>query len=337
MMTDFLTTVFEDQVTVDNPFLYKTKADVLATIKSLGGRALIKNTCSCAHTGFFQSKTQWHCGTCSQCIDRRIAVVATELENDDPEYDYVEDVFCGKREAGYEKNIAVDYIRHAFELSRMSEQEMATKFNLEISRAVRALRGNKRESAQKLIEMHKHHGETVWNVVTQKLTANLPSLLAGDLPQNSMLMTVAGLQHLTNSWIRYGQQVSALLERGVPVACNSHKPENEPHLQEICDGILKANESKLVREFPFARWSSSMTKPDWSLDGVSLWIEAKYVRQKRDIRQITEDIAADITKYGDNQKHVLYVIYDPSHLIVDEEEFSQPISKRQDMMVRFIR
>lgn len=91
------------------------------------------------------------------------------------------------------------------------------------------------------------------------------------------------------------------------------------------------------RDNPFMRWSSSLTKPDWSANDTNLWVELKYVRQKADIRQITEDIAADITKYGDNGQHVLFVVYDPKHLIVDEGGFAESIHRRPNMRARLIR
>jgi hypothetical protein len=114
-------------------------------------------------------------------------------------------------------------------------------------------------------------------------------------------------------------------------------PANEPRLQEICDGILQGHDPELEREFPFMRWSASATKPDWSKEGLGLWIELKYVREKKDVLKITGDIAEDITKYGDNGRRVLYVVYDPKHLIKDEAGFSEPVTKRTTMLVSVVR
>ena len=61
------------------------------------------------------------------------------------------------------------------------------------------------------------------------------------------------------------------------------------------------------------------------------------MREKRDIRQITKDVAEDITKYGDNDRRVLYIVYDPDHLIPDDDEFAAPIVQRATMWVEFIR
>ena len=80
-----------------------------------------------------------------------------------------------------------------------------------------------------------------------------------------------------------------------------------------------------------------MTKPDWSAELLNLWVEMKYIRKPSDIRPITEAIAADITKYGDNQRYVIFIVYDPGHLVTDEGEFSSEILRRPTMRVRFIR
>jgi len=68
-----------------------------------------------------------------------------------------------------------------------------------------------------------------------------------------------------------------------------------------------------------------------------VWIELKYVRKQYGLRKITEDIAADITKYGDNVRRTLFLIYDPDHLVTDEEAFAAPIHARPTMRAAFIR
>src|SRR5690606_11302099 len=91
---------------VDNPFIHKTKREVVERIACHGASDIIELSCSCAHTRH-QAKSQWHCGTCSQCIDRRIAIVAADLQEKDPDRDYVLNVFTGPRKPGYEQNMAV--------------------------------------------------------------------------------------------------------------------------------------------------------------------------------------------------------------------------------------
>lgn len=323
------------QLKIENPYLTKTKADVVSVLRELNAAHLIQYTCSCAHS-FFKSKTQWHCGACSQCIDRRIAIIAAGLDDHDPADDYQSDVFVGPRKTEQDKNMAIDYARHAIELNRMSETEIAAKFNLQLTRAVRFM-PDRSGSAAALVDVHKRHGETVNDVLQKAVSKHAGDLLNNRLEPTSMLALICGQRHLEPSWRRYSEVVAQLVEIGVPVACKSHKPKDEPHLQQICDGILKGHDGKLLREYPFMRWSSSLTKPDWSAEGLNLWIELKYVRKSGDIRPITEAIASDITKYGDNDRRVLYLVYDPHHLVVDEAEFASPIVSRPNTLVRFFR
>lgn len=321
---------------VDNPYIFKTKKEVLEVIAGHDACHLIRHTCSCAHTGIFKPKSQWHCGTCSQCIDRRIAIIAAGLEDYDPETDYQSPVFTGPRAEGYDRNIAVDYVHHAFELRQMSAETISAQFNAQLSRAVRPF-PRRLEVAERFVDLHRRHSETVCMVVKDQLSKHTGELFEGKLDDTCMLALVAGQQHLGASWKRYADRIIQLLTTGLPVACQSHKPMNEPHLQELCDAILQANETILVREYPLLGWSSRKTKPDWSAEPLRLWVELKYVREAKDIRQITEDIAADITKYGDNDRRTLFVIYDPYHLITDQEAFAEPILKRPTMLVGFVR
>jgi hypothetical protein len=325
-----------EQFVVDNPYLPKTKKEVVEALAANGGGDLIGHTCSCAHQGIFQSATQWHCGTCSQCIDRRVALLAAGLEGHEPETDYACEVFTGHRETPDDRNMAVNYARHATELFRMSEEEMATRFNRELTQAVRH-RQHQAAAAQELLALHRRHAATVTGVLERQVAGHARQLVEGTLDPTSMLALIASGLHQVSNWRQYAERLVALLRAGVPVICKTHKPKNEPHLQEICDGILKGQDATLCREFPFMKWGSVSTKPDWSAEDLRLWVELKYVRQSSDIRKITEDIAADITKYGDNQRRVVFVIYDPGHLITDEAAFAAPVTAREDMYLHVIR
>ena len=185
--------------------------------------------------------------------------------------------------------------------------------------------------------MHKRHGEVVTRVLQGKISEQAAKVVAGTIDASSLLALVIGGKHLEPIWTRYCERITNVLKKGLPVACSTHKPKNEPHLQELCDGILKASGHDLVREFPFMRWSSSLTKPDWFVESLNVVIEAKYVRKKEDLRQISEAIASDITKYGDNKFKVLFFVYDPSHIIADDSAFAAPILARSSMLAAFIR
>ncbi len=252
----------------------------VSIIASNGCSGLIGHTCSCSHQGIFQSGSQWHCGTCSQCIDRRVAILAAGLEESDPATDYVVGVFTGPRKDGAERNMAVDYARHAIELCRMSEQEMAARFNTEFSRAVRPF-PKQAEAARGFIDLHCRHGQTLHGVLQRQVEKHAKELVEGSLAMSSMLAMIVSQRHRVPIWTRYADKIIGLLQAGLPTACKTHKPKDEPHLQELCDAILKGHGLDLVREFPFMRWGSVLTKPDWSAEELTLWVELKYARHCR--------------------------------------------------------
>jgi hypothetical protein len=227
-------------------------------------------------------------------------------------------------------------VRHANELAGMSPEEMAQRFNAELGRAARAF-DDPTDASKQLIDLHVRHGRGVRKAIAEVVSANGDALVTGAVPETSLLGLVVDRQHLTTSWRRLAERIGSTLERGIPLACQSHKPNNEPHLQQISDGILQGAGEKLVREFPYLRWASRMTKPDWSDEAALLWVELKYVRTSSDVTKSAEAIAADITKYGDNQRRTLFVIYDPNACITDADSFRGSIERHPGNLVKVIR
>ena len=184
----------ESSFVVDNPFLSKTKTDVVASIGRHDAGHLIGHTCSCSRS-MFQSKAQPHCGQCSQCVDRRFATLASGLQEHDPASRYASDVFLGSREDVLERAVALDYVRHGLELARKSPAALAAAFNTELSRAVRHV-ANRSEAARDLISTHKRHGKVISHVLEQVLSANAAEIVGGCLHPTSLLAMIASGQHL---------------------------------------------------------------------------------------------------------------------------------------------
>jgi 7-cyano-7-deazaguanine synthase in queuosine biosynthesis len=243
-LAELCSLVTSRDLAVDNPYVHFTKTEVLELIRDHGASNLIMHTVSCAHS-IYHSSSRRHCGTCSQCIDRRVAVLASGQSEHDPHDDYVSDVFTGARCPGYEQNMAIDYIRHAQELDEKSEEELAIQFNSEFSKAVRN-EEKRGDSVQAYIAMHKRHARSVDMVVKQQMAMHSAGFVDGTLCESSMLALIAGQRHRENLWRRYAERVVHILASGLPSACQSHQPKDEPHLQQICDGILKGHESLLV-------------------------------------------------------------------------------------------
>lgn len=83
---------------VENPFDSHTKTDVVAALIEAGGRDLIRWSTSCVHTHEMSAAFP-HCGRCSQCLDRRFAVLAAGEETADPAEGYRVELLTGERSA----------------------------------------------------------------------------------------------------------------------------------------------------------------------------------------------------------------------------------------------
>ncbi|MCU1302350.1 MAG: 7-cyano-7-deazaguanine synthase [Candidatus Sulfotelmatobacter sp.] len=208
LLTSLCKAVTGRNFAIDNPYLFKTKTDVVQILSTAGAAHLIPHTCSCAHS-MFKSRAQWHCGTCSQCIDRRFAIAAAGLLAHDSDTDYVSDVFIGPRKAGYERNMAADFVRHGIELCQRSESELAASFNAEISRAVRH-EPKRSEAAERMLSMHKRHGEAVERVLREQLVEQAANIVHGRIDDSSLLSLVIGKKHL----LRQDEMISENREEG---------------------------------------------------------------------------------------------------------------------------
>ncbi|MEO1512093.1 MAG: 7-cyano-7-deazaguanine synthase, partial [Planctomycetota bacterium] len=87
LMTRLFSRVFGRPIRVDNPLFWKTKTEVVAQIRDLGAADLIRQSRSCGAAREL-TKMHSHCGVCSQCIDRRFAMLAAGVAEHDPASSY---------------------------------------------------------------------------------------------------------------------------------------------------------------------------------------------------------------------------------------------------------
>src|ERR1700751_5382579 len=82
--------------------------------------------------------------------------------------------------------MAVDYTRHALELSQRSEGELAARFNMELSRAAH-YEPKRSKAVGQLLALHKRHGDTIFAVIKEVLKEQADPLLQGKVDKRSLL------------------------------------------------------------------------------------------------------------------------------------------------------
>ncbi|UUV05883.1 7-cyano-7-deazaguanine synthase [Ruegeria sp. YS9] len=205
LMTGFLSQVFDGGMRADNPFFWRTKTEVVSTIARLGAADQIRHTRSCADV-HNQTKQHVHCGRCSQCIDRRFAVLAAGLESYDPEEAYRVDLLNGRRERVEDKEIALSYVRNAEQFEHLSADVLAQHYPAVLD-AVGNLGEPAKTSLSMIAELLKRHGVSVAGVMQNVRGSG--SLAA--FPENSLPRL-------------YGEAQRERLFAGVPGAVSGQAP-----------------------------------------------------------------------------------------------------------------
>lgn len=199
---------------------------------------MIRNAVSCTSLRD-QDKLHTHCGCCSQCLDRRFAIVAARLEAEDPSEMYGTDVLIGKRETERSRTMAVDWTRHALRLSTMELRTFMDVFGQELLRIVSGYPDEPRSYVlRQCLELHRRQANLVVAVLKRSVTENAEALALQTLPGSSLLVLHLG-----------GNAVD-----GLPPDPRSRDPHLEPrdkyeeNVADIVPDALRPLEAAFVQE-----------------------------------------------------------------------------------------
>ena len=177
-------------VSIDNRFAWMTKAEVVETIAAHGCGDMIRDTRSCTRV-HDMTRLHTHCGHCSQCLDRRFAVLAAGRGDADPAEAYKVDLFEDARPAGPDRELALAYVRSAATVERMSDVAFFALYG-ETSRIVGYFSERADTVAGRIFDLHQRHAAAVGRVFTRAIRDCAVALRHGDLPADSLIPLVVG-------------------------------------------------------------------------------------------------------------------------------------------------
>lgn len=170
-----------------NPYAWLTKSDVLARLQRHGRADLVGDSVSCSHV-FKRTVEQPNCGVCSQCLDRRFAVLARGLEAADPAAAYGVDPLIGDLARDMDRTLALDWTRHGLSMVDVTPSGMMTRFGSEL---LAIARGHPELGVDEVIErttsMQRRHGEEVRKALARAYGMHAGALARGDFPPTSLL------------------------------------------------------------------------------------------------------------------------------------------------------
>jgi hypothetical protein len=170
---------------IHTPFFWHTKGDVVSEILKQDCGPLIASSRSCAGT-ILRSKVKPHCGVCSQCIDRRIGVIANQAEAFDPASGYEIDVFSDTLPKAVDKIMTAEFINRAFEVESYAS---ATEFigeQPEVALALPYLGGTQAIMAERILKLYKRHAAEVETALEAMQVAQLKAGRRGKLPADCL-------------------------------------------------------------------------------------------------------------------------------------------------------
>lgn len=182
--------VFAHPPHVENPLMANRRAESLAVLVRHGLSDLVTHTISCGRTRS-RPKGKLHCGTCSQCVDRRFAMIVAGLEADDLPSGYGRDIFLDALPVGSDRKVAVGYCQFAREVNHLTPEEVYDEYpqlwdgipfdDRDAARAARAIP-----------HLLARHSTEVMSVVTRYIAEHATAIACDDLPPTCLVRLVAG-------------------------------------------------------------------------------------------------------------------------------------------------
>lgn len=176
------------EFTIQNPFILKTKAEVIRGLTGLGHGDLVSSTMSCTRVREI-TKTGKHCGGCSQCVDRRVSTLAANANASDPGSNYSVDLFTGAQDDSLALATIETYVVRAQKLSTMSQKAFLATYG-QVFRAAGYIPGGVDDAVKEIWRLHQRHGAEVVSVIDDQLAKAASLEKLSKLPVNSLLAMV---------------------------------------------------------------------------------------------------------------------------------------------------
>ncbi len=179
----------EGEFKVENPFLWETKGEIIQRIVKAGCGAMITPSVSCAHTWEASLKYP-HCGTCSQCVDRRFGIIAANAEEFDPKENYKLDIFTKSRPKDEDKILGAAYLDRAQEFGSMSAWPDLLARYPEAADVLPYLDMPKANGVSKILDLYKLHAAEVERVAHVMLKRHVAGQFSHRLDDDCLVRTM---------------------------------------------------------------------------------------------------------------------------------------------------
>ena len=325
-LASLFSTIAEQTFTIEVPFLWNTKTEVVEYLKASGYGKLLSSSVSCSRT--FNSGTHaTHCGECFQCLDRRIGVYGAAADQLDNASLYATDIITASIPSQEGKTTVVDYIRQAANFSNWNQGYFYNRSLDDLQHLLEWVPGcdDEIDLVEKVWDLCSRHGQQVARALRRM--RDIHEAVFNPLMPDSLLKVVSDREFLREPIERLVDAIQDRLQTTLPKSFQSTPPANEKDLNDKIEGLLEGWRGDLHREHPAVPFAGAGVVPDFSSDRGHLLIEGKYIRRGTPPSKVTEGMAADLTKYP-QEAHIMFVVYDHDRAIRDRDELKRDFESR---------
>jgi len=205
--------LLDRRIEIQTPLQWLTKTEVIQKIKAAGVADMLGQTVSCTRPRKW-TESQKHCGVCSQCIDRRFAVLAAGMEDHEPSANYMRDLLLGDRSADNDLRMALSYVSLFQRVAVTPKERFLVEFP-EVISALDCFPGlSTGDAGDRVFNLFQRHAKAVEDVITAALAAHVRQLLRNELPAGSLLATCFTRGHVeVGPASDYDAQTKAFVDR----------------------------------------------------------------------------------------------------------------------------
>jgi hypothetical protein len=186
---DLLSLIAGQSFMVENPFAWETKSEIIRRLLNADCGPLIGPSTSCAHT-WESTNEHSHCGVCSQCIDRRMSVVAAQADAFDPINNYRADVFTESIPKDVDKIMVATYLERANRILAMRDSGQFIEEFPEVTRVMRFLGPNPDSVLERVFALYQRHAVEVTGAVKTMFSRHADRIISRTLPGDCLLRIV---------------------------------------------------------------------------------------------------------------------------------------------------
>lgn len=176
---------------ISNPYEWMTKTEVVDRIRRYSAEKMVADAVSCTRVRD-QTTIHTRCGACSQCLDRRFAILSAGLAEFDRSTRYETDVISGPRDPGA-TILPVEWTRHFLSLSEMDDISFLARFGTELNRILEAYPlGDRDMLFSRIMELHRRQAKIVVQVLKAEIEKKAADLASRRLPPTCLLVLHLG-------------------------------------------------------------------------------------------------------------------------------------------------